>query len=1003
MKRLHIVAAILILLVAGAACADPVTLYTKQQLPQSFKLSSEVWTNPSDETVSWSAYNDGNAIAYFRHNGASASSFTLNNPSDPFRAYGLVVDYSSTWIYFDMRGNKPLEIGAGGVDVKRSRFYFGHDAGTELHLTADQTWTGSGTSSDARYFSVGGISGDNCYTKLVANEGVTRLDITGKLHASLYAPNNQLGDVTVTVADSAKLWLLDLADARLNAKELVMSGDGVHMAFGSTIPEKGWYYPTASAFYPTNIVAIDNFHLAPAVELANGADISARGGIYAISNLVVSGTAQSVISGDLLFTQAVSRITFANEGASLAFTTTNRVADGFATGFAVDGPGTLTVNDIAPFTGDIALSNGAVYEYGATGSGTDVLSVGLSGDGTFKVNSAGTLYIPSAKIASFTGTFEVDAGTLVLDSELAEGRVVVNGGTVSYASSDPFVVTDVVRPEASITVASNETLKVYGNGLTAATALTLTGGTVKFCSAATVASPITVTRPSSRLSTDAASVTGTVSGVITSSIPGSNETPGLQMRGPGCIRLTGGGTFSGKANPFRSYNGSAIFDGGTWTFSNCMYLGCEYTAQKNTNPDSTCGKRWTVRNGAVLKVSGSSSAYVTVLYAKGHAHNATYAYESFLDVVDGGTVELDGYSGINAGYYQARGTLRVGNGGVVKVKSANSYIMLGNSAAAWGVLRLEDGGRIELSAPIRRKFYSTAKYQPQGQFIWDGGTLKVNSNFPAGESTLFKLNGTAPSADPEVAKGLRVWTKITGENCVLDLTDLPDRETPLANVAVDNDRAEWFGTGTLTVKGGKTFTMNSFGSGLGLALEGDGTKVVFPDAAQFHDNAICVARQNVEPGPPRYSVFTNLLADASFKAFTSKGFGVKVVSENATNTLTVAEAVAAAGGEFANDTISFPGGLEVTNLTFAAESVIGGNGAFPTLHVEGDIVLPSSLLYYSAVSGGMMSYTAFTAGGSVGSTPSTLTKATPHSLRPTFNQTEKSIDFSLVGGLILIR
>ena len=221
-------------------------------------------------------------------------------------------------------------------------------------------------------------------------------------------------------------------------------------------------------------------------------------------------------------------------------------------------------------------------------------------------------------------------------------------------------------------------------------------------------------------------------------------------------------------------------------------------------------------------------------------------------------------------------------------------------------------------------------------------------------------------------------------------------------MAIDNDRAEWFGTGTLTVKGGKPFTMNSFGSGLGLVLEGDGTTVTFPDAAQFHDNAICEARRNVEPGPARYSVFTNLLADVSLKSFTAKGRRVKIVSENATNTLSVASAVATAGGEFSNNTITFPGGLSVTNLAFASESVIGGNGAFPVLHVEGDITLPSTLLY-SAVGGGRMTFTAFEAGGALVGSPSDLAKADAgSSMIPVFDAGAKSVRFTTRGGLLIV-
>ena len=94
MKRILMVSAAAALAAAGTASADPVTLYSKETIPQTFRLTTEVWTNSAGETVSWSKYNDGNAIAYFRHKGYSASSFTMNKPESPFLAYGLVVDWS---------------------------------------------------------------------------------------------------------------------------------------------------------------------------------------------------------------------------------------------------------------------------------------------------------------------------------------------------------------------------------------------------------------------------------------------------------------------------------------------------------------------------------------------------------------------------------------------------------------------------------------------------------------------------------------------------------------------------------------------------------------------------------------------------------------------------------------------------------------------------------------------------------------------------------------------
>jgi hypothetical protein len=350
--------------------------------------------------------------------------------------------------------------------------------------------------------------------------------------------------------------------------------------------------------------------------------------------------------------------------------------------------------------------------------------------------------------------------------------------------------------------------------------------------------------------------------------------------------------------------------------------------------------------------------------------------------------------------------LRVANGGVVKATHETSRIFLGYSVTAWGVLKLEEGGRIELSSPILRRYYTnTAKYQPQGQIVWSGGTLKLNGDFPEEEANLIRLDGTAPSSDdPEVLKGLRVWMQITGENCVLDLTDLPGRETPIANVAVDNDRAEWFGTGTLTVKGGKTFMMNSFGSGLSLVLEDDGTKIIFPDGVQIHDNGVCAVRMNVNPGSAHYSVFTNLLAAASIDTLSVKGGNVSLVSENPTNTVSIGNVNVAPGALFSNGTVTVPGGLSVANVTFKSGSTLGYDGLFPTLAVAGTVSLPETIGYaVGDTSGVTPPYVAFRAGESVSGSPAEWIKRGPRNMIAFADVDAKSVGFYPPGTKIIVR
>lgn len=263
------------------------------------------------------------------------------------------------------------------------------------------------------------------------------------------------------------------------------------MAFGSLPEVNGFTVPANVGWKSSDIVAIDNDHLAAEVELKDGAGFSAENGLYGLTNLFVRGTEECSIVGSLSFTQAVSRVTFLTNGGKLTFATAN-VQSGVEAGFDVSGPGTLTVNDLEPLTGTISVRDGASFVLSLKGS--PCVTRSFSGDGTVVV-AEGELYVPAVTLADFTGNFHVTGGRLVLDEELP-GRVTVSGtGSVVYGT-DPLVVTDRVRTESGLTVAAGETMLVYGDGLTAATALTLAGGTVKFVRGATIASSVTVTADS---------------------------------------------------------------------------------------------------------------------------------------------------------------------------------------------------------------------------------------------------------------------------------------------------------------------------------------------------------------------------------------------------------------------------------------------------------------------------------------------------------------------------
>jgi len=141
-----------------------------------------------------------------------------------------------------------------------------------------------------------------------------------------------------------------------------------------------------------------------------------------------------------------------------------------------------------------------------------------------------------------------------------------------------------------------------------------------------------------------------------------------------------------------------------------------------------------------------------------------------------------------------------------------------------------NGGLLTLHEPIRHQYglYSSGSAGCDcTRFFWKGGTIRLGKNLDS--STLFASQGTP----------LRSFCQIKGDDCVLDLGDYS--KTAVSNTPANVEHAQWFGTGTLRVKGGKTcktLVMNTFPNDVKLCLE-NGAKVVVPDGAKVYDAAKC--------------------------------------------------------------------------------------------------------------------------------------------------------------------
>ena len=956
----------------------------------SFGLASTCWTNAAGNSVSWSSA--GGADTICRIEGLP------NNVSmtGDWSMYGIQVDQkygvSSALCLLDYTAT--YRVGAGGIEALAGSLWFANSTGTDkVILAEDQTWRGGRDATTQ--IGIGYGAGKYAHTRLAAATGVMQWNVEGRLNVWLESASNDLRTVDVAVSSPAKLFLLADVDAVLRAHKLTLVGDGERLPLGRSTGVSG------RDGVHTTICALDVAHVAEALELRDGADIStASAATFDIPSVSATGEAgsRSEVTGTIVFSRETTLVDVAS-GVTLAFVGANRAADGVAAGISLSGSGTL---ELAPgLNGAISVAGGATLVL--TGEGK--YGASISGAGSLVVASSGVAYLGGCDLSGYTGErIDVTSGILEIGSMADLGdnvKIRTTGdakillgttegldesrleGTKAY-ETDPWLVTDAVRADAALIVGAGDVLRVLGNGLTASTALTLNGGTVRFeVNGATIGSPLSVVA-CSYMETSSGSVTGCISGAVTASIPAGASPSGLRVSGPGCVDFTGGGTFTGSQSSIRARDGASIRLR-TGTFS---LAGASLMTDKTS---SDWGRYIGITDGAVVTLTGTERSGV-VLAAK---IDGTYYDKTAVFEVSGGAVcTLAENIHVAIGSDQARGMVVV-NDGTLKV---GGRILLGYENMGTGIVDLR-AGTLELSRAMWRFASTTASYQGQGRIDWSGGTIRLSSSFGASEPYLIRN----ASGGEDERKRLRVWTRITG-SCVLDLAELSSREVPLANVPTGFDRAEWFGTGVLTVKGGKPFVMNSIGDGVGLRLEGDGTRVILPSDVQVFGYDVCAPNMDVPPYKDRYSTTNTVLPNLSMPTFVAAGRGVSLSNDSPTMTISISEASAVSGGCFDNvETLVGPGVYSVTNLTFAAGAVMGARTGAPSFSVAGTLTLPSVLEYLvSRGASGAMPQAAFTANGGIDGNPA-WSRADGSLLRqPRIDAAEGALWFDMIGFILTV-
>lgn len=882
-----------------------------------------VWTDESGAVVDWQDGARVRVTAMFEGN---------YSMPEPIACQGIVFDCAARANFFWNDGH-PVSIGAGGLEFRQAGHWgCGHTSDTaanaRVRLTADQTWKGlpSGAYSDVNI----GWNYDNAYWRLPLglDADVRNFALEGMLRLWLFSYANDFSNVDVTVKAPARLMVVrSLADAgvetdgRLRARRLRLVGDGAAtLPLGGTTP---WHLNSLTMGLHA---VLDPEHFAETLELADGADISPGAPItLSITNLCVTGGGESVLSGDWTVARPRTDVTFSGGAVLNQAGRFSEAEPGAA--IRARGMGTLKVS-LAGFGLTGGLDLGEETAVALTGVGPVPTLVGgaairvAAGDGGF-------VYLGAKQLAGFTGTrIVVESGTLVLDAPLSAVSVETAGtGQVVYASADGDLVTDVARTEPVLEVGTGRTLKVFGEGLTAATTLALAGeGEVVFHCSTTLASPVKLASSGAkcRLRTAGAAVTATVAGAL--DVP---DGASLTVAGPGEIVFAGGGDFHDSGALGVRDNAAVAFTQKTYAFGAHASLD---TGDPFDGYFINCGRRVCVRNGGVVDFA-SADRKETVSKALGAWAPCNYAAWDVRLVVE---VGADGR--LNLGSNRSFSLSGWGGSACLKLSGGTlsmadwSYLWLGYGGLATGTFEFS-GGVLEQ----RTAFH--INNGPNNAFVnWTGGTWKI---LP-GE---FQEGGLFRSGLQGDGKSQYVAVAVNGD-CTMDLSAWDKDE--IANITGTSNRGEWYGNGRLTVRGGKTFVLKSVPNGIDLVLEGEGTQVRIDDDSRIFDYAVCAT--NCVPRNPQttYDSSGAQLEHVTFRSLTVSDGAAAFVNQAAARAVAVAEAVVAAGGVWDNAVTVQSARRTVGELVFQENAVWRTSfvdGAAPVLTLEGALALPAALKY----------------------------------------------------------
>lgn len=953
---------------------------------------------------------DGNPVE-MQNNGTEYAVITNMVWSQAFNSgcnwnlYGLCLDNADR-SYAD--GSGILGIQRGGLKCTQAcRFAMAGNSATTFKLIAGpQTWEGP---ESGEYASIG--TGDDIHNqypayhkgKVTASSDVYDWTVCKRLALWMFYKND-LSHVRLRLESPARIYLPTAwgagtvlsAEPKLGVKQLTLAGEDVMWQAGVMTEAKLPMLGIA----PSGVLnpMMDTETVAEKLVLEDGADVEVENAVWNIPELAVNGSgAESAFIGDMTFAREDTAVALA-DGARLVLAGVNREGSGISAGLTVSGTGTLVVDpDGWELTGTLTLGENVDLEI----SGAKNFTGKVSGGGALLVNpgEGGYSSLDRELFDAMSGNgIKVVSGTLCLSSmaslpdntviEVASGAAVVFASDEGYDSSriagdgaanvtfDETLVTDAVVSASEIVVYTNKVLSVAGDGLTASTTVRLAGGTLRFLTTATVASPVRVD-VGSFIEAAGEDVVGTVAGAVTSacrdsgrdaSIPvqyGSGSTATLKVNGvvtmgPGTVVYAGGGSFATARDVFvvtrdakvKMTNGDYSFNGRGDKPLSALVRVCPLVGQ-----GYGYGRYLTVCDGGNVTFK-AQNAVNECIYVSSPKNGSLYnksPWVATFEIGEGGTVTVRDNGRVRIGSVDSLSELKL-SGGVLDMASATARFFVGNHDSTYGDataaadVKLESG-TLSLAGPIIREKGGSenGNRSTRCRLLWSGGTLKLNEYFNS--HAMFDLSDDLKNFEDERVRGyLRQIVRISGENCTLDLSETGCAS--VTNVPAGLNQSEWYGTGRLTVTGGKEFVMNSFPDSVDIRTAGTGTRVTVPEGAHVYSAEECgeyFDNSMYDNGSP-YDILSTSLGKVTVPTLVSAGTNCTFAVTHPTLPLDI-EAVQVSGEWNNARSVSAAGGVAIGDMTFAEGSLLSAafrNGGTVCQNIDGKLSLPSSVFVRKA-------------------------------------------------------